>query len=269
MAERIRRLSLRSVVVRGQDDLGLPKKDVTVDDGTATRGVARLLRRAVLCGVAALVCAGLIVLVRLLLEAHHESLQREGARVEGTVVAVHDPGFSRRGEPRPTIEVRYTVRGETFTETYDSPSTQVAVKDRVISLVHDPDDPADSAVAGEPFEGPAWFVWFAVVLFLGFAMLAFGAVVGTTRWSIRLGPARTGWRPGHSHPVIGQPRVIAVIFEDGTTSILTLTRPVNLTIPIPHRDSPVLVAGAGARTTILFTSGPVLAAARERSASTR
>ncbi|SER23676.1 DUF3592 domain-containing protein [Actinokineospora terrae] len=264
MAERIRRLSLRSVVVRGQDDLGLPKKDVTVDDDTATRGVARLLRRAVLCGVAALVCAGLIVVVSWWLRSHHDTLQREGARVEGTVVAVNDVVRKTRWSSDPTIEVRYSVGGETFTETYTTPNTRFAVKDSTIPLVYDPADPGDSALAGEAYEGPRWYLWFAVVLFLAFATLGFGAVVGGIRWSIRLGPAKAGWRRGRGHPVIGERHAIAVLFEDGTTSILTLTRPVNLKIPIPYRDSPVLVAGSGARTTVLFTSGPVLASARER-----
>lgn len=222
-----------------------------------------MLRRALVSGVIALVCAGCVVLIAWLPSVHHESLQREGARVEGTVLSIDDVNSKGDRASNPTMDVRYAVRGETFVETYYVPVDRAVAEGVKIEVVHDPDDPDDSAVADAPYDFPAWNLWLGIPLFLAFAGFGFGSLVGTVRWSIRLGPARTGWRTGRSRSVVEKPNDITITFDDGATTTLTLARPVSLAIPVSHQYGPVLIAGSGARTTVLFLSGPVLAAAWE------
>ncbi|WP_092784209.1 hypothetical protein [Actinokineospora terrae] len=100
-------------------------------------------------------------------------------------------------------------------------------------------------------------------LFAGALMLVVTGVVGRLRWSARAEAiGHFGWTAGVARvdPVVAD--AVVVELADSRTLRLVTTKPVNLKIPVEIREGDVLVGGEGDASTLVFTNGPVLAAAR-------
>ncbi|SER23704.1 DUF3592 domain-containing protein [Actinokineospora terrae] len=263
MVDKVRRLSLTSLLHRKLDDIDERWTGPPPDGGIASKAVRRLLWRALIIGLVAVVCVVLSVVLYQAPSAHAESLLRDGTHTEGTVF-VHVP---RKGpKPRDAVyDVEYSAGGRELTRSYRGPDDKLIEDGARVDIVYDPDDPTDFQITGMPHETPVLGLFLIVLLLLTFCGFGFGALVGIPRWARRVGRAGPGdWRPGESTTVPGHRRVVVITFDDGNRTTLSLTRPVCRSIPSFHLGGPVLVAGTGTRITVLFVRGPVLAAARER-----
>lgn len=255
----VRRLRWTTVLVRGLDDLTWPAQ-YAVSEAVATLAVRRLRRRGrvmLLCGL--LLFAGFVTGAVLLEDRAHELLST-GRTAPGVVVGT-EPGF--RGAAG-SIEVGYTVEGEERTRwmNLDDTSPVLDVDDR-ITVFYDPLDPDRIAAPGVAND-PVWAAYATIVAFVVSVVLLPPGVIGSIRWGRRLRAVRRhGWRRGLVEAA-GK-RLNHIRFLDdpsGRAMAAVTTYPVNHSIPPEFRTGEVLVGGRGRRLTLVFTLGPVLAAAR-------
>jgi hypothetical protein len=255
----VRRLRWTTVLVRGQDDLIRPAQH-TVPDAVATLAVRRLRRRGrVMLSSGLLLFVGFVVGANLLV-GRADELLATGRTAPGVVVGT-EPGW--RGAAG-SIEVRFIVGGVEWTRwmNLDDTSPVLGVGDP-ITVFYDPRDPeriAAPGVANDPFL-PSVLTTGAFVVSV---VLLPPGLIGSVRWGRRARALRRhGWRRG-SVEARGK-RVHHVHFpEDSPDRTVTLvtTRPVAHAIPPEFRTGEVLVGGRGRHLTVVFTCGPVLAAAR-------
>jgi hypothetical protein len=253
----VRRLRWTAVLVRGLDDLTVPTQ-YSVSDAVATLAVRRLRRRGrVMLSLGLLLFVGFVVGANVLVNRADELLAT-GEATPGVVVGT-EPGF--RGAAG-SIEVRFVVGGVERTRwmNLDDTSPVLHVGDRMTVFYdhRDPERIAAPGVSNDPFL-PGLSTMIAFVLSV---VLLPPGVVGSIRWGRRARAVRRhGWRRGHVEA--GGRRVHHIRFPSDPPGSAVTTYPVAHPIPPEFRTGEVLVGGRGRRLTLVFTLGPVLAAARE------
>lgn len=266
--EDVRRLRLRAVSVSGMDDLAWPA-EFSVPESVATMAVRRLRRRGLVMSLIGLLSfAGFVTGANLLVD-RADGLLATGEPAPAVVVDVH-PGL--RGGAG-SIDVRFAVAGEARVRSMglDDSSPALRAGDR-ITVFYDRQDPeriTAPGISNDPLL-PGLLTAFAFVLSV--TMLPPG-LIGFIRWDRRVRSVRSrGWRRGQVHT--DGSRVHRIRFSGGepgdgpaheplsqTTTAVT-TYPVAHRIPPEFRAGEVLVGGGGRHLAVVFTRGPVLAAAR-------
>lgn len=271
--EDVRRLQLRAVGVRGMDDLTQPG-EYSVPESVATMAVRRLRRRGrVMFLIGLLLFAGFVVGANLLVNRADELLTT-GEPTSGVVVGES----SGIGGSAGSIDVRFTIAGVERTRSMNlddsSPVLEVGERITVFYDRHDPERIAAPGVSNDPFLPNL----LTVVAFVLSATLLPPGVIGLIRWSRRARSLRRhGWRRGQVET--NGNRVHHIRFPrngsstgptvdnrstdslDHAMTVVT-TYPVAHQIPLEFRTGEVLVGGHGRCLTLVFTRGPVLAAAR-------
>lgn len=271
--EDVRRLRLRTVGVRGLDDLSRPG-EYSVPESVATVAVKRLRRRGlVLFLVGLLLFTGFVVGANLLV-GRADELLATGEPTPGVVVGVSS---GVRGSAD-WIDVRFTIAGveRSRSMNLDDSSPVLAVGDP-ITVFYDRHDPERIAALGVS-NYPLLPNLLTVVAFVLSAVLLPPGVIGLVRWNRRVRAVRRhGWRQGlvetdgnrvhhirfpQSGPCTGSlDGSGSTVSPDHAMTVVT-TYPVNHRIPPEFRTGEILVGGHGRRLTLVFTRGPVLAAAR-------
>ncbi|MGO1056108.1 hypothetical protein [Crossiella sp. CA198] len=257
----IRRLRLRTVAIRGLDDLVRPS-EYRVRPEVATRAVRRLRLRGGL-----MLLSGLALIVGFMtgatvLEDRSADLESTGARVPGVVVEVRQ-GLAR-GLPD-SIEVRFAVDGiERVRSMNLNDVSPVLNPGDPITVFYDRADPERIGAPGVSND-PFWTFIPMVIAFVLGTPLSVAGTIGYSRWRRRARALRrSGWRPGRAVTVRSRSRVVTIQFDDPAGGRLTvvMTRPVMLPIPREIVLGPVLVGGSRRRLSVLFLRGPVLAAVK-------
>ncbi|WP_139190968.1 DUF3592 domain-containing protein [Actinokineospora iranica] len=261
--EDVRRLRFFEVAVHGQDDLTGPGEH-SVSESVATEAVRRLRRRGrVLTLLGLLLFTAFVVGANLLVD-RAEELLANGVATPGVVVGVSQ---SARGSGN-TIDVRFAVGGveRDRTMNLDDSGPVLAVGDRITVFYdrHDPENIAAPGVSNDP-SLPTLLV---VVAFALWPMLLPPGLIGLVRWGRRARAVRVhGWR--RAQVEAHGKRLHRIHFPanpsaepSGSAMTVVTTYPVVRGIPPEFRTGEVLVGGHGRRVTLVFTRGPVLAAAR-------
>lgn len=254
------RLRWTAVLVRGRDDLIRPAQH-TVSVAVATLAVRRLRRRGRLMLLSGLLLfVGFVVGATLLVDRADELLAT-GRTAPGVVVGT-EPG--RRGAAG-SIQVRFTVEGEVRTRwmNLDDTSPELGVGDP-ITVFYDRRDPeriAAPGVANDPYL-PSMLT---IAAFVVSVVLLPPGLIGSVRWGRRARALRRhGWRRGVVEARGRRLHHIEFPADPSERAVTVVTtRPVNYAIPPEFRTGEVLVGGRGRHLTVVFTRGPVLAAARE------
>lgn len=251
----VRRLRSRTFL-RGCDDLRAPG-DFTVSEQVATAAVRSLRRRGwwiVLTGAATFL---VFVTGASISTDRYDRLMAGGATAEAVVVDTR-AGF-RGGSG--SVDVRYTADGAERTRTLnlDDESPHLTPGDR-IAVHFDPAAP-DDVVAEGITNDDGWFTWLLAFVFITWVFLLPAGLIAVGRWGRRTRSLRRGgWQRGHAE--VDEGRVHRVSFPDAKPPLLLkTTRPVAAGIPRWFRTGDVLVGGTGRHRTLVFESGPVLAAA--------
>ena len=250
----VRRLRLIAVLVRGQDDLTEPVQ-YSVPEAVATLAVLRLRRRGratLLCGL--LLFAGFVTGANLLV-GRADELLATGGSTPGVVVGTR-PGFGG------SVDVAFTVEGVERTRSMDldDSSPMPAEGDR-ITVFYDRQDPERIAAPGIS-NSPFFPNILTVTAFVVSVVLLPPGLIGSVRWGRRARSLRRhGWRRGHVDAE-GK-RIHHVRFPSDPPVTAVTTHPVAHPIPPEFRTGEVLVGGSGRHLIVVFTLGPVLAAARE------
>ncbi|MFC3895721.1 DUF3592 domain-containing protein [Lentzea rhizosphaerae] len=271
--EDVRRLRLRTVCVRGMDDLTRPGS-YSVPEPVATVAVRRLRRRGrAMALIGLLLFAGFVVGANLLVD-RADALLATGEPTPGVVVGVH-PGL--RGAAG-TIDVRFTVAGVERTRSMNLDDSSPALEaGDPITVFYDRDDPERIAAPGVS-NAPFLPNLLTVVAFVLSATLLPPGVIGLVRWGRRVRAVRLhGWRRGQAEtdgnrihrirfhrngPGLGPVDGGSTDSRDHAMTVVT-TSPVAHEIPPEFRTGEVLVGGRGRHLALMFTRGPVLAAAWE------
>ncbi|GLZ37074.1 hypothetical protein [Actinokineospora sp. NBRC 105648] len=119
------------------------------------------------------------------------------------------------------------------------------------------------ALWGSYLDAPSFVLPVGSLLIAAGLMLVVTGAVGRVRWSARAeSVGHFGWTPGVARVDPAAAHVVLVDLADNRKLRLATTAPVNLKIPYEIREGNVLVGGEGEASTLVFTNGPVLAAAR-------
>ncbi|MGM1062387.1 DUF3592 domain-containing protein [Saccharothrix sp. Mg75] len=257
----VRRLGWTAVLVRGRDDLEHPARH-SVPEEVATQAVRRLRRRGlVVLSSGAVLFTGFVVGATLLV-GRADELLATGGTTPGVVVGT-ESGF--RGAAG-SVEVRFAVEGVERTRwmNLDDTSPVLDVGDP-ITVFYDRRDPERIAAPGVAND-PLLPSYLTIGAFVVSVVLLPPGLIGWTRWSRRARALRRhGWRRGHVEVRDGRGHRIRFPADPHRREVTAVTtHPVAHSIPPEFRTGEVLVGGRGRRLTLVFTLGPVLAAARER-----
>lgn len=257
-----RRISFRSVSVRGFDDIGKPRTG-PADPSLAGHATGRLLRRSLfvaLSGVLLLVGFGIAIGVN---AGNNDELLATGARTDGVVVAYHD-----RIKIPDLIDVQF-LRGsqqELAEISLNDSSPRYRVGDQV-TVIYDPADPSRVRTDAEENDPGIFLLPVIIALILGLIMMP-GGLIGLGRWARRIKQARTAeWRPAKAGLVKGgwgSKTRLRVRFDDGVEQVFVTARPVQLPLPreIFTGTQRVWLNGTGHAVTVMFEHGPFLVAAK-------
>jgi hypothetical protein len=240
----------------------LPARDATNGEGridldAQTAGLRRIARHAAALVLAwtALIAAGLAGVVAA--DQTAAGLLATGVRVEGVVLAVHQPS---KGPS--SFWVRYHSPGESWTEEIGRDSARVYNVGDAVTVVYDPDEPAHVRTTEEPNENQILVGFSVIPLLFGLAGLPFAAkaAVGWRRRARAI--ARTGWRiatvtvapgfPARSH----HPEIL-VRYRDGSELVVRTAMSVHgAGYLVGEKDRRAWIGGWGRRMAVLFPYGP-------------
>ncbi|KDN18947.1 DUF3592 domain-containing protein [Amycolatopsis rifamycinica] len=227
----------------------------SVDLTAETRRLRVLGWRALVIAALWLVAAGGAFTGLVLYKSSAGALLRDGARVSGTVLTVHD-------RPR-EIHVTYSVRGEPYVAAIRVTSNRRYVQGSTVTVVYDPADPARARTTLEDGLDPRGTVFFWMVG-VGLLTAVVLSLVGWGRWSLRhRAVLRTGWRPA-AVTVRPDPATryrhrpdLLVEYGDGSRAGLRATLSSHRSTWLRHRSGrPAWVGGSGGEMVVLFETGP-------------
>jgi uncharacterized protein DUF3592 len=240
----------------------LPARDATNGEGridldAQTAGLRRIARHAAALVLAwtVLITLGLAGVVAASQAA--AGLLATGVRVEGVVLAVHQPS---RGTS--SFWVRYHSPGESWTEEIVRDSARVYYVGDAVTVVYDRQHPEHVRTTEEPNENEILVGFSVIPLLFGFAGLPFAAkaAVGWRRRARAV--AHTGWRIATVTVVPGfrarshNPQIL-VRYRDGSEIVLrTAMSAHGAGYLVGEKDRRAWIGGWGRRMVVLFPYGP-------------